>query len=62
MYTYPLCIYFQIKKYLSMLNYFQLLWGNLMRTVTLLLKVLDKSVSLYALMESSFILCGQLLK
>ena len=33
-----------------------------MRIVTLLLKVIAKSVSLYALMESSLFLCGLLLK
>ena len=33
-----------------------------MRVVILSKKMLDKSVSLYALMESSFILCGQSLK
>ena len=33
-----------------------------MRIVTLLLKMKAKSVSLYALMDSSLFLCGQLLK
>ena len=40
----------------------QLLRWTSMRIVTLLLKVIAKSVSLYALMESSLFLCGLLLK
>ena len=59
------CIYTIIQiRYclLSILFPLQLFWSTSMKIATLLLKVMAKSVSPYALMDSSLFLCGLLLK